>query len=74
MEDLTQIPQWTLHLFGLNLVFNTGTILMTWIVMGGLILFGFLASSIATVYVMIRYWRDGVPKDPTLDGEKEQFE
>ncbi len=38
------------------------------------ILFGFLASSIATVYVMIRYWRDGVPKDPTLDGEKEQFE
>jgi F-type H+-transporting ATPase subunit a len=44
MEDLTQIPQWTLHLFGLNLVFNTGTILMTWIVMGGLILFGFLAT------------------------------
>jgi F-type H+-transporting ATPase subunit a len=44
MEDLTQIPQWTLQLFGLNLVFNTGTILMTWIVMGGLILFGFLAT------------------------------
>jgi len=44
MEDLTQIPQWTLQLFGLNLVFNTGTILMTWIVMGGLILFGFMAT------------------------------
>lgn len=44
MEDLTQIPQWTLQLFGLNLVFNTGTILMTWIVMGGLIVFGFLAT------------------------------
>ena len=44
MEDLTQIPQWTLQLFGLNLVFNTGTILMTWIVMGGLVLFGFLAT------------------------------
>ncbi len=44
MEDLTQIPQLTFKLFGYNLVFNTETILMTWIVMAILILFGFLAT------------------------------
>lgn len=44
MEDLTHIPQLTLQLFGLNLVFNTQTILMTWIVMASLITFGFLAT------------------------------
>ena len=44
MEDLTQIPQLTFKLFGFNLVFNTETILMTWIVMASLILFGFLAT------------------------------
>ena len=44
MEELTNIPQFTLHLLGLNLVFNTQTILMTLIVMALLILFGFLAT------------------------------
>ena len=44
MEDLTQIPQLTFKVFGFNLVFNTETILMTWIVMAILILFGFLAT------------------------------
>ena len=44
MDELTNVPQFTLPLFGTNLVFNTETIIMTWIVMGGLILFGFLAS------------------------------
>lgn len=44
MEDITHIPQLTLQLFGFNLVFNTYTILMTWIVMGALIIFGFLAT------------------------------
>lgn len=44
MEDITNIPQLTLQLFGFNLVFNTYTILMTWIVMGALIIFGFLAT------------------------------
>lgn len=44
MDELTHIPQFTLQLFGLNLVFNTHTIFMTWIVMGTLILFGFLAT------------------------------
>lgn len=43
MEDLTKIPQLTLEIFGFNLVFNTETILMTWIVMATLIFFGFLA-------------------------------
>ncbi len=43
MEDLTQIPQFIVKLFGLNLVFNVETIIMTWIVMAALILFGFLA-------------------------------
>ncbi|WP_028320934.1 F0F1 ATP synthase subunit A [Desulfatiglans anilini] len=44
MEDLTSIPQWTLQLFGMNLVFNRDTLIMTWIVMAILILFGFLAT------------------------------
>ncbi len=44
MDELTHIPQLTLQLLGVNLVFNTHTILMTWIVMGALILFGFLAT------------------------------
>lgn len=43
MEDLTQIPQFIIHLFGFKLVFNVETIIMTWIVMAALILFGFLA-------------------------------
>lgn len=44
MEDLTNIPQFTINLFGINLVFNTETLIMTWIVMLLLILFGFLAT------------------------------
>jgi F-type H+-transporting ATPase subunit a len=44
MEDLTQIPQLTFRLFGLNLVFNVETIVMTWIVMAALIVFGLLAT------------------------------
>ncbi|MFZ7110110.1 MAG: F0F1 ATP synthase subunit A [Desulfatiglandales bacterium] len=43
MEDLTQIPQFVISLFGFKLVFNVETIIMTWIVMAGLIVFGFLA-------------------------------
>jgi F-type H+-transporting ATPase subunit a len=44
MKDLTQIPQFTIELFGLNLVFNVETIVMTWIVMAALIVFAFLAT------------------------------
>jgi F-type H+-transporting ATPase subunit a len=44
MEDLTHVPQLTLQFFGLNWVFNTQTIIMTWIVMAALILFGWLAT------------------------------
>jgi F-type H+-transporting ATPase subunit a len=44
MEDLTHIPQLTFDLFGFRLVFNTETILMTWIVVAVLIIFGFLAT------------------------------
>lgn len=44
MEDLTKIPQLTLKVFGINLVFNTETIIMTWIVMAVLIAFGILAT------------------------------
>jgi F-type H+-transporting ATPase subunit a len=44
MEDLSKIPQLALNFFGIELVFNIETIIMTWIVMGSLILFGFLAT------------------------------
>lgn len=44
MDDLTAIPQLVIRLFGVDLVFNTDTIFMTWIVMASLILFGFGAT------------------------------
>lgn len=44
MEDLAHIPQQMVSIFGLNLVINTETILMTWIVMGLLLCFAFLAT------------------------------
>jgi F-type H+-transporting ATPase subunit a len=44
MEDLTKIPQWTVDLFGYLAVFNKETLIMTWIVIGALIVFGFLAT------------------------------
>ena len=44
MEEITHLPQFTVELFGLNLVFNTETIFMTWIVLAILIIFGFLAT------------------------------
>jgi F-type H+-transporting ATPase subunit a len=44
MDDLTNIPQIAFELFGINLVFNIQTIIMTWIVMATLICFGFLAT------------------------------
>lgn len=44
MEDLTKIPQFVINIAGVNLVFNLETIVMTWIVMGALIFFGFLAT------------------------------
>ena len=44
MEDLTHIPQLIFNLFGISLAFNTETILMTWVVIAFLVLFGFLAT------------------------------
>lgn len=44
MDELTNIPQLTFQIFGIDLVFNTQTILMTWIVMAVLIIFSFLAT------------------------------
>ncbi len=44
MEDLTHLPQITINLLGLDLVINTHTVFMTWIVMAILLLIGFLAT------------------------------
>lgn len=44
MEDLAHIPQKALSIVGFNLVINTETILMTWVVIGVLICFAFLAT------------------------------
>ena len=44
MDELTNIPQYTLQLFGANLTFNIETIIMTWIAMASLTLLGFLAT------------------------------
>ena len=44
MDELTNVPQYVLHLPFRDLVFNIETIMMTWIVMAALIIFGFLAT------------------------------
>ncbi len=44
MDELTNVWQYTLTLGDYNLVFNVETLIMTWIVMGVLILFAVLAS------------------------------
>ena len=44
MEDLTHIAQLKYNLLGFDLVFNIETIVMTWIVIGFLIVFAFLAT------------------------------
>jgi F-type H+-transporting ATPase subunit a len=44
MEDLTVIPQWVIRLGEYKLVFNSETLIMSWIVMAVLILFGVLAT------------------------------
>ena len=49
MEEIGHLPQFTLNFFGLNFVFNTETIYMTWVVMAALIVFGFLASRKITI-------------------------
>jgi F-type H+-transporting ATPase subunit a len=44
MDELTHLPQIVFNLFGLHLVVNTETVIMTWIVMGLLIVFAFFAT------------------------------
>lgn len=44
MEQLTHLPQITIPLLGLNLVINTHTVFMTWIVMALLLLIGFFST------------------------------
>ena len=45
MEELTEIWQWTLKVGDYSFVFNVETLIMTWIVMGCLILFSFACTS-----------------------------
>ncbi|MFO7618866.1 MAG: F0F1 ATP synthase subunit A [Thermoplasmata archaeon] len=45
MEDLGRIHQLIIPFFGHNLTFNLEVIIMTWIVMSILLIFGFLAAS-----------------------------
>ena len=44
MDELTHVPQYAIDLLGFHLVFNTETIVMTWIVMAVLIAIGFLST------------------------------
>ncbi len=44
MEELTQLPQWIFNVGGFEIALNSQTIIMTWIVMGIIITFGFLAT------------------------------
>jgi F-type H+-transporting ATPase subunit a len=44
MEDITRIPQWVVTVAGRELSFNATTLVMSWAVMGILVVFGILAS------------------------------
>lgn len=44
MEELTHIPHWVLGIAGYELVLNSETIIMSWIVMSVLIVFGFVST------------------------------
>ncbi|MGD8562507.1 MAG: hypothetical protein PVG03_08225, partial [Desulfarculaceae bacterium] len=44
MEDLTKVPKWVLEIAGYSLEFNSETLIMSWIVMAVIILFGILAT------------------------------
>lgn len=44
MDELTKLPQWHLHLGSITLDINSETAIMTWIAMGLLILFAFMAT------------------------------
>jgi F-type H+-transporting ATPase subunit a len=44
VEDLTKVPKWVLEIAGYSLEFNSETLIMSWIVMAVIILFGILAT------------------------------
>ncbi|MCB2188168.1 MAG: F0F1 ATP synthase subunit A [Deltaproteobacteria bacterium] len=44
MEDLTNIAQWVIQVGGYRIVLNAETLIMSWIVMGILIAFGFMST------------------------------
>lgn len=44
MDDLTHIPQVTFNLFGINLVINTETVFLTWIVIALMLVIGFFST------------------------------
>ena len=44
MDELTNIAQWVVEIGGVTLVFNADTLIMSWIVMGIVIAFGFACT------------------------------
>ena len=44
MEELTHIPQWVLEVGGVKLAFNSETLIMSWIVMAVLVVFGLVST------------------------------
>lgn len=44
MDEITRMPQWTFDLFGYGVTLNVMPLVNTWMIMGVLILFGFMAS------------------------------
>lgn len=44
MEEITHVPQWIFTVGGFQVTLNSATLINTWMIMGLLILFGFLAT------------------------------
>ena len=44
MDEITHLPQWVLSIGGLEITLNSAALINTWMIMGLLIVFGFLAT------------------------------
>ena len=81
MEDLTKIPQWVINVAGVDFVFNSETIIMSWIVMAVLILFGILATrkigflpgSYQTIAEVLVAAFEGLVNDALDEGNRQYF-
>lgn len=81
MGDITNIPQWVFHVGGMEVVLNAETLIMSWIVMGVLILFAvastrrlsFLPGPYQTIAELLVATFEGLVNDALDEGNRHYF-